>query len=82
MSPIIRFSQPIRADEPASASSTASIAAKWLRLGAGMPTAWTAPKRPSFHIESTGSNSGCSPNMESLASRDLVGTARVGRALA
>ena len=43
--PISRLSQPLRALEPGSASSTASIAAKWERLGAGSPVAWTAARR-------------------------------------
>ena len=40
-----RLIQPTRALEPGSASSTSSMASKWLRLGTGRPTPWTAPKR-------------------------------------
>ena len=45
--PTILLIQPRRSTEPGSASSTASMAAKWLRSGACMPTACTAPKVPS-----------------------------------
>ncbi len=44
--PIIRLTQPRRALEPGSASSTSSIAEKWERLGTGRPTAWTAASSP------------------------------------
>ena len=58
------------------------MAAKWLRLGAGRPTACTAPNVPACHIGSSGLNSGCSPNIESLANRLPVGKAIVGLAAA
>ena len=44
--PTTRLIQPTRAEEPGSASSTSIIDSKWLRLGAGRPTAWTAPNVP------------------------------------
>ena len=50
-----------RIDEPGSASSTSSIAAKCERLGAGSPVAWTAASLPAFHNGSSGASVGVQP---------------------
>ncbi len=47
--PIKRLIHPLRTCEPGSASSTSSMAEKWLRLGTGRPTAWTAANLPDTH---------------------------------
>ena len=76
---MVRLIHPTRAEVPGSASSIAAIASKWLRLGAGRPTACTAPKVLFSHIGSSGANSGCSPNLGSDPSRLPTGTAMPGR---
>ena len=78
--PTSRLSQPTRAAEPGSASSTSSIAEKCERLATGSPVAWTAAILPAFHSGSSGASAGCSPNMPSLASSRSGGTAMRGRA--
>ena len=70
--PMSRLSQPTRASEPGSASSTSSIAEKWERFGAGSPVAWTAAILPLVHHGSSGDSAGCRPKKPSLAS-SLVG---------
>ena len=71
-----RADQPVQpaaaADEPGSASSTASIAAKWERLGAGRPVACTAASVPASHSGSSGASSGCRPNV-AVAGEQPVG---------
>ena len=74
------MSQPIRAEEPGSASSTASMAEKCDRLGTRIPVAWTAASLPAFHIGSSGSREGWSPKVASAASKEAAGIAMVGRA--
>ena len=78
--PTSRLSQPTRASEPGSASSTSSIAEKWERLGAGSPVAWMAAMLPAFHQGSSGASSGCSPKKPSGTSSRSYGTAIRGRA--
>ena len=78
--PTIRLIQPRRSELPGAASSISSMAAKWLRLGEGRPTAWTAPNVPAFHIGSRGARLGCRPNMSSRASSWFLGTEILGRA--
>ena len=79
-SPTTRLIQPTRAEEPGSASSTSIIASKWLRLGAGRPTAWTAPNVPACHIGSSGAKDGCRPKLVSPPISAPSGTTMPGRA--
>ena len=74
------MSQPLRSDEPGAASSIASMAAKWERLGVAMPVACTAASDPAFHIGSSGASAGWSPNIASGASSAVWGTPMRGRA--
>ena len=67
-----------RTDEPGSASSTSSIAAKCERFGAGSPVACTAASLPAVQSGSSGASAGCRPNMPSLASSTSDGDGDVG----
>jgi hypothetical protein len=78
--PIMRLTQPRRSDEPGSASSISSMAAKWERFGRAIPTAWTAASSPDRHSHSSGAICGCSPNMSSAQISDARGRATPGRA--
>ncbi len=60
-SPTSRFSQPIRALEPGSASSTSSIAEKCERLAMVSPAAWTAASVPAVHSGRSGAELGVQP---------------------
>ena len=76
----MRLIQPTRALLPGSASSSSSMASKWLRLGAGSPTACTAARLPACHQRDTGANFGCRPNVASACSSSVALSAVVGRA--
>ncbi len=78
--PTRRLSQPIRALEPGSASSSSSIAAKWDRLAVGSPVAWYAATLPACHSGTSAVIAGCRPNVPSLTSSRSDGTAIRGRA--
>ncbi len=78
--PTSRLSQPTRALEPGSASSSSSIAEKWLRFGTGRPVACTAAIFPAFHSGTSGASAGWRPNMPSFTSSWSDGTAILGRA--
>ncbi len=80
-SPIIRLIQPVRTEEPGSASSTSSMAAKCDRFAIGRPVAWMAASSLLSHSEVSGAIIGCSPNMESAQISEAFCTAVEGRAL-
>ena len=77
--PVIRLIQPTRALDPGLASSTSSMASKWLRLGCGSPMPCTAPKLPAFHIGTSGARAGCRPQLPLPPTRRSSGTTRSGR---
>ena len=79
-SPIRRFSQPVRVDEPGSASSSSSMAEKCERLGTGKPEAWTHPSLPVLQSGSSGARAGCMPKNPSAATSWSLGMPMRGRA--
>ena len=78
--PTSRLSQPTRALEPGSASSSSSIAEKCERLATGSPVAWKAATLPASHSGTSADIAGCRPNMPSLTSSRSAGTEMRGRA--
>ena len=78
--PISRLSQPTRAREPGSASSTSSMASKCDRLATGSPAACTVAICPAVHSGTRDAMAGCRPNMPSLTSSRSEGMPMLGRA--
>ncbi len=76
--PIIRLTQPERSDDPGSAFSTSSMAAKCDRLTIGSPVAWMAASSPEAHSGASGDIAGCSPNIGSAQTSAEAATAVVG----
>ena len=79
-SPIRRLSQPVRVADPGAASSSASMAEKCERLGAGKPEAWTQPSLPVLQSGMSGASAGCMPKNPSAASSCSFGMPMRGRA--